>query len=205
MSSDHIEDIKHDLKDNGWFFGKSLYTLEGFEALGQRLGEIIARTDISIDETRSVYQVRTAGGLTLHMDDPPARYIAWLGMVTPEQEEPTKFLDTRPILEMLSPEELTRIKSIQVKDDNGLIHPMLADDGVFHYVPWMIQMQTVTDNDTFEALAHLQSLIRKATRTCHTINIQKGEILIVDNTRVIHGRDRIAADSQRHLKRLWIK
>ena len=142
--------------------------------------------------------------LTLHMDDPPARYIAWLGMVTPEQEEPTKFLDTRPILEMLSPEE-TRIKSIQVKDDNGLIHPMLADDGVFHYVPWMIQMQTVTDNDTFEALAHLQSLIHKATRTCHTINIQKGEILIVDNTRVIHGRDRIAADSQRHLKRLWIK
>lgn len=205
MQRDHMGKIKSTLGSQGWYMGPALLDLTDFEALCCQLGEIIARTDISIDESRAVYQVRTSGPLTLHMDDPPARYIGWLGMIEPEHDEPTKFLDTLPILQMLSSSELELIKSIQVKDDNGLIHPMLADDGVFHYVPWMIQMHTVSDNETFEALAHLQSLIRKATKSCHTVNINKGEFLIIDNTRIIHGRDRIASDSPRYLKRLWIK
>ena len=112
MCVNNVETIKSDLEIHGWIFDKRSYDLQSFEALCAHLGEIIARTDISIDESRAVYQVRTAGPLTLHMDDPPARYIAWLGMVTPENEEPTKFLDTKPILEKLSTIELKLIKTM---------------------------------------------------------------------------------------------
>ena len=74
----------------------------------------------------------------------------------------------------------------------------------FHYVPWL--KLTAPDADARLALERLEAGIRQAKSTdLIELDLLPGEMVFVDNHRVMHGRAAIPANSTRHLKRFWIR
>ena len=111
----------------------------------------------------------------------------------------------------MSEGELQALERVRVPDnavwsEGGDIPLCAKHDGrwVFHYVPWLDLK--APDADAGQALAKLKAGIGRAKSSdLIELDLVPGEMVFVDNHRVMHGRAAIPANSKRHLKRFWIR
>jgi len=169
------------------------------------LGEIIFTTDVKV-KPNSRPLVTSERALDFHTDHHKARYIAWHCHQQTDKGGESILLDAETIYSQLSVEDRKSLKQIDLfehkifpddKESNPLVHTS-GGKNKFYYSFWL-----VSEGDKLNpALLEFQRLIKSAEPV--RLTLQKNDILIVDNHRILHGRTAIEGSKDRHLKRYWI-
>jgi 3-phosphoglycerate kinase len=69
------------------------------------------------------------------------------------------------------------------------------------YAPWLLPKNLAGEENN--AIESLQQCIHASKKT--SIRLNPGDVVIIDNRRVLHGRAAISEHTTRHLKRAWIR
>ncbi|MDD2986139.1 TauD/TfdA family dioxygenase [Flavobacterium sp.] len=197
--------MKTELSKNG-FIHLTNQSQEQLQSVINSLGDVIMTTDVVV-KTESKGMVTTALGLDYHTDHHKAKYILWYCYKQTDKGGESIIIDAEKVYSKLSlefQEELKKINLFEHKvfPDDQEYYPLVALDEKgkkkFYYSFWLVK-----DEDRSNvALREFQKIIKETDAT--EIKLQEGDILIVDNHRVFHGRKAIEGSKNRFLKRYWI-
>jgi hypothetical protein len=178
------------------------------------LGSVIQRERVALRPGAHAYLAKP-GAVPLHTDHPDATWIAWFCEAQDERDGANVLLDAQPVIASL-PE--TRRDSLRqtflacppvAGGPPTLAYRVLdkaasASGERLFCSPWL--RARGADLVQQSALDTLRDRLKEAAKT-HLIRVrlEPGEALIINNGRVLHGRDAIADDSRRVLLRAWIQ
>jgi alpha-ketoglutarate-dependent taurine dioxygenase len=169
------------------------------------LGKTIMITDVSVNlDSRAL--VTSDRALGFHTDHSKANYIVWYCLKQCDSGGETLVLDTHKILANLTSREQNILCNIhlyehKIFDDDPESSPLLRFiDGKpqFYYSFWLAD-DAQRQDPTFIKFMELTESI-----PFENYKLQPGDVLIVDNRRMLHGRTAIEGNKDRHLKRFWI-
>lgn len=197
--------IATQLERDGYVHVRAVMSELEFVELARTLGRIVQQTAIRIERSRSL--LNSTARMDLHTDSPEAHAIAWY-CVTPDAAGAgaTSLVDTRPLPTELAPyvDVLVRTPVRCPRSRTELVdHACLEPRGRgwrVYYAPWLLQH--AYDPEQRAALAALAAWIDG--RSVVDVRLERGEALLVDNGRMLHGRAALPGGSPRHLTRLWL-
>lgn len=171
-----------------------------------RLGRIIHRLDVR-PRCHSRGLVTSLRELPPHTDHHRAKWIAW-HCITPAKCGGTSIVvDARVAYANLTRKHQHALARIQlfehdVFDDAANHHPLVTtvnNTPAFYYSYWLFDAPLAPTEQS--ALDAFRRAIDAAPH--HGRLLAPGDLLIVDNHRVLHGRSEFR-DKHRHLRRLWL-
>lgn len=172
------------------------------------LGRVIHVEDVVV-QPGSAALVKSERGLSLHTDHHRAKWIAWLCLAQANEGGDSVLADARTAFRSLPPRQrdaLTRVHLAEHSIFKGDMdsHPVVVDaDGEprIYYSYWLAagEMQP-QERAAFEAFT---AAVAATPRT--TLRLQPGDVLVIDNHRMLHGRSPIEGDAARHLRRYWLE
>ncbi len=185
-------------------------SLERFRGVAGDLGDVFYEADVRMGGERPRnYQLPAA--IDFHTDHVSAEIAAWFCVERESDGGAMQFVDLSPAAKSLGEQELDALGRVRVPDnavwsEGGDIPVCAIRNGqrVFHYVPWL--KLNAPDEEARQALAKFKAGIAaaKAERIVE-LDLEPGDLVFVDNHRIMHGRRAIPAGSKRNLKRLWIR
>lgn len=174
------------------------------------LGQIIQTTEIR-ENPKSSRLLASNQPMDFHTDHNAANFIAWHCNSQSATGGESLLIDTRPILAGLSESALSILQEISVQKhrvfyEDTLSIPLLSptdDEAVFavYYASWLIGPQA--DIKHTRALEKFQKVLLEARPI--EILLSEGDMLIIDNHRMLHGRAGFPTNSNRWLSRYWLK
>lgn len=181
-----------------------------FEALAATLGDVLREEDIALyRSTRGAHQPRTLG---FHTDPAQVATIAWWCVTPATEGGATLLFDLAGLIESLPDDEFGRLAAVQMRcpcPDGGAarVVPFVERDPdgrvQLFYADW--QVLPIRDPDVNAAWKRLRVRIEDAiARDAFGVRLEQGEMLFLDNRRMVHGRGELPKDSPRHLLRLWL-
>ncbi len=197
-------DLSNELAERGWAHLKGT-DQDGFEKLASGLGDVIHRTEVRVKpEGRGM--VTSPNALDLHTDHHAARFIAWYCHRQSVVGGESLLLDASTAIDRLSAEHQKRLCAIhlhehKVFDSDPGSWPLMIREGDrlrFYYSFWLV---ADTDREDPAFLAFREAVNQSPT---HMLKLQPGDVLVVDNHRVLHGRRAIGDEGERYLERVWI-
>ena len=196
--------------------GGGIYTLasgtslERFRGVAGDLGDVFYEADVRMGGERPRnYQLPAA--IDFHTDHVSAEIAAWFCVERESDGGAMQFVDLSPVAKALDEQELEALGRVRVPDnavwsEGGDIPVCAMRNGqhAFHYVPWL--KLNAPDDGARQALAKFEAgiALAKAERMVE-LDLKPGDLVFVDNHRIMHGRRAIPAGSKRNLKRLWIR
>jgi hypothetical protein len=225
VDADALEAIRTALRRFGWIHRRDVRSEPEFEALAERLGKIVLRTDIVVDPAGHQQQMRSRRyqptrpstydpeGLALHNDRPTADVLAWY-CVRPEDVGGETFVTpVGELHETFSEEEIAALGRVHVGyanlDHSGppmLTRPLVTGrPGAWNlfWAPW--QLVVPEDQELINVLRRFERYVEAQHRRAGmAIRLEAGESLWIDNHRMMHGRGPLPANSRRHLVRRLI-
>ena len=173
------------------------------------LGEVIQVTEVR-NEPDTPALVTSDRALDYHTDHPKVDYIAWLCHRQAASGGETLLADARAAFARLSADEQSALARIRLFE-----HKVFADDADdcplvtrgadgahrFYYSFWLVKQDLPPAQQ--RALARFRAAL-PAAQIAPGLRLARGDILVVDNTRALHGR-RAFAGGRRHLTRHWIR
>lgn len=199
-------ELLHALNLNGYHLIKNGGT-QAIHSITQCLGEVIQQKDICIEED-STKRTNSNKRMRLHTDHPNADFVAWHCIEPSDNGGESRVSDLSIILDELDDNEKnilkeTHLKNVQLFDTCKETHPIVEiQDGKLrlYFVPWFVL------EPTDETVKNLISKIEdKAVGREIKFSLQKGDVLVLNNKRILHGRTEIVGSQNRLLKRYWIK
>lgn len=200
--------LKSELSKKGYLHLKhplSKNLNEIFESLGQR----IQKTEIkeNLESTRLLVSNQP---MTFHTDHYAAKYIAWFCNSQSASGGDSLLVDVFEVFKKISKNSLGLLKEITVKThrifhEDKLTFPLLQldeDDNpiTIYYAKWLVNYPGSTQHqkalEKFEAELQLTKPI--------TLLLSEGDLLIIDNHRMLHGRNGFPTASNRWLTRYWL-
>jgi hypothetical protein len=197
---------------------------EVFTAAAKQLGTIELRTDIRVDseaddalrrardplyaDRPSVYR---ADGLSYHTDSPVIDMLAWYCVAQDSLDGTSALIDTGDVMQHFDADDLEVMSCIGVRtmvrdaENREVVRefPLFAD-GRLYYAPWLLSPDLGAQER--DVAARFADYVAEKDATAPIrIRLKPGEMLFVDNHRILHGRSSIPPDSRRHLVRLYIK
>ena len=170
-----------------------------------RFGDVIEETQVRQHEGVDTY-LAGQGPVPLHTDHPEAEVVAWHCEAQDRQDGASVLADGYAVIramgaaaadlgkvELHVPPQLPR----QTRD-----RTKAWDGSRLYYAPWYPVVRA--DGDGRQALKMFSSLLAMGCGH-RRIRLKAGEVLIVDNGRWLHGRDRLPASSDRLLRRYWLR
>jgi hypothetical protein len=180
------------------------------EAILASLGDIIQTTEIR-ENQKSSRLLASNQPMDFHTDHNAANFIAWHCNSQSATGGESLLIDTRHILGGLSESTLSLLQEISVQThkvfyDDKLSIPLLSptdDEAVFavYYASWLIGPQA--DVKHTKAVEKFQQELAQAKPV--ELLLSEGDILIIDNHRMLHGRAGFPPNSNRWLTRYWLK
>ncbi len=180
------------------------------EAILATLGDVIQTTEIR-ENPKSTRLLASNQPMDFHTDHNAANFIAWHCNSQSATGGESLLIDTRHILARFSESTLSLLQEINVQThkvfyDDKLSIPLLlpTDDlAVFamYYASWLIGPQA--DIKHTKALEKFQEELLEAKPI--EILLSEGDMLIIDNHRMLHGRAGFPPNSNRWLTRYWLK
>lgn len=174
------------------------------------LGDVIQTTEIR-ENPKSTRLLVSSQPMDFHTDHNAAKYIAWHCNSQSAVGGESLLIDTRHILAGYSENTLSLLQEISVKTHkvfygDKLSIPLLStteDEHVFgvYYASWLIGPQASIKHT--KALAKFQQDLAQAKPV--ELLLSEGDILIIDNHRMLHGRAGFPPNSNRWLTRYWLK
>jgi hypothetical protein len=195
--------IQGELAINGFVLIPGLIESTAVDLINE-LGAVMLRTDI-YPRANARGDVSTDLPMCFHTDHPRARWIAWYCVRQSSEGGESLLVDSSPLVTVLSADERGILRNTL-----SLTHQVFAGDHAAHailspietgtdriyYAPWLIF------DDASQPLRKLGDLIAKATPI--VIRLKAGELMVIDNARMLHGRTSIRGDKNRLLRRYWI-
>ncbi|MEI6750732.1 MAG: TauD/TfdA family dioxygenase [Bacteroidota bacterium] len=196
-----MEDLitKEILKQKGWAVipaNKSNVVSE--------LGPVIYRAEIK-PKINARAKYATTHEMELHTDHPRARWISWECIRQTSQGGYSLLKDSYEALKTFSIDEKRELENILVNThkvfpDDSCKYPILRKDvdesDWLYFTPWMIgEITSPLFNKLKSALDNIPII---------SVKLYPGEILVVNNGRMLHGRTAISGDQNRLLIRNWI-
>lgn len=201
-----VEAIRTALRDKGYCHLQG-EPAEVLEEVLQGLGSVIQTTDVSVqgDGPRLVTSDRP---LDVHTDHHAADLIAWYCVEQSDRGGETVLVDAQAAYETLPEDQRRALERImltehKVFDSDPGSHPLVSwrgEERKFYYSFWLVSEPGTEEERT--ALAVFRSALERMPR--QLIKLQPGDILVVDNGRILHGRTAIEGNKKRLLKRFWI-
>ena len=197
--------LKSELLQNGYVHLKGMDN-NGFARLVRSLGDVILRTSVRVrPESRAL--VMSDKALDLHTDHQRARFIAWHCIRQTDQGGTSLLLDVGLLFDQLPETEQHHLSGIRfaahkVFDGDPSEHRLLTksnDHRRFYYAPFLVLPEYRED----PVLIKFRQLVREAVPV--TIDLAEGDVLVVDNHRILHGRAAILGSKDRQLERCWIE
>lgn len=217
-------EVRERLPGEGYVHITRVLPEEVFTAAAQQLGTIDLRTDIRVDsqaddalrrardplyaDRPSVYR---AEGLTYHTDSPIIDVLAWYCVEQDAVDGTSALVDTGDIAHCFSENDQAVLSRVRVRTmirDAGnreivQEYPLFAN-GKVYYAQWLV-CDDLGESERDLAARFADYIAQKDATAPIRIRLKPGEMLFVDNHRILHGRSEIPPDSRRHLVRLYIK
>lgn len=180
-------------------------TAKDVNLLCRSLGKILLEADVKINLTTKAL-VTSDNALDMHTDHSKAKYIVWHCLKQTSIGGYSLLLDAEKVLQELSKQEKQELEKIRlfehkIFDDDLESYPMLSKlngKNKIYYSFWFINPQN-KNNKVFLKFKRIVDEMKKTK-----IKLNKNDVLIIDNDRMLHGRTEILGDKNRHLKRFWI-
>lgn len=173
----------------------------------RQLGTVIHTTDVKVKpDSRAL--VTSARALDFHTDHYKAKWVAWYCIEQTDDGGESILVDAERAYARLSRGEklsLAKIKLFEHKifDDDEESRPLVSRrDGkrAFYYSFWLAKKELPKSQRA--ALDAFRAAIEREEP--FAVKLQPGDILIVDNRRILHGRRIIRGSQNRFLKRFWL-
>lgn len=177
-----------------------------FESLpGMLDGAVIHRTDVAIRPGRAL--ITSDRELELHTDHHRADWIAWHCIRQTTEGGETRLADAEVAFASLTLAERALLMNLRLFE-----HSVFAGDASTHPVVELVGprlrfycsfwFEGELDQATNAALDAFRSACRSATVA--NLRLLPGDVLVVDNRRILHGRSAITGSRDRHLIRHWL-
>jgi len=172
------------------------------------LGDVLLQTEIK-ENPKSTRLLSSNQGMSFHTDHNAAKLIAWFCNSQSSSGGESLLIDTRDILNKFSEYSLPHLQDISIKTHqvfygDKLSFPLLSvkgDTSVVYYAQWLVNHPVCIKNQ--KALEKFEEEIISAQP--YKILLSEGDLLIIDNHRMLHGREPFPAHSNRWLTRYWLK
>lgn len=205
-----LPNVRHSLNEAGYVWGRK-QSFETFCAATSALGTVFHTTEVRLQPGSSQYALRPEQ-FDMHMDNPDADYAAWYvrndggdascPMVIADSREAVNNLPTN-VLEGLESTETLYIDAVTLK---RIPIPLMGKDGngvyFARYFPYDVRRIKPRDEKEAANIEALEACLAALPKL--VLPVQTGDVVILDNKRMLHGRRQLRADSQRHLFRAWI-
>jgi hypothetical protein len=171
----------------------------------EQLGGILQKTTVQLRPQRATY-LSSPEAMAAHTDHPWIDLILWECIVQDQIDGTQILVDGEAICAKLGSEaDSLRSICLPIPGLHDLKpigdHPILNKEG-FYWAPWRRPPQLTKDQTVvFENFKRLTSEYYGSTR----IRLKTGEMLLIDNRRMMHGRASLPTNSKRLLRRWWIK
>lgn len=142
----------------------------------------------------------------MHTDHINAGYIAWQCNSQAAIGGASVLLDMRPILGRASNEMLDSLQNIRVKShclfyDDLPSYPLYnSGTDIVYYAPFLCKEPQLSKDK--QVLTWFEAEIESAQKT--EIKLSEGDWLIINNHRMLHGREEFLQNSNRLLTRFWL-
>ncbi len=174
------------------------------------LGQVVDRTTVSLRPDINTYLCQPES-IPPHTDHPVARWIAWRCVEQDAVGGDQWLVDGHAALaqcDASTTQVLTRTL-LPARRRSGcevaatpIVAQVVEEPHIF-FAPWLTPLRM--DPDIALALNLFKRLVSPESGCQHhSIRITPGDVLVVDNHRILHGRPAIAQDSRRRLDRFWI-
>jgi hypothetical protein len=199
------------LKKYGYVHVSTNFTQEDFYELANALGKIINKSDINI-QISSDRLYKQPQKIDFHTDGPDADIVGWFCVKQDAYEGHSALLDSRQILKRFSYEELSLLGTImicypmgnRVNKEVPLIQKTIAGHYALCYLPWSNSYFNLSPSQMAVYSAFKYAVSDEASKQLIRIRLHEDEILLIDNKRILHGREKVEKNSLRMLKRVWI-
>lgn len=197
--------MTNELLENGFIHLRN-QTEEQLKRILNSLGQVILTTDVKVNPD-SKGMVTSSRGLDFHTDHHKAKYIVWYCYKQTDRGGDSILIDAEKIFQQLSDNHKKQLETIELFEhrvfpDDNESYPLVStnenNERTFYYSFWLVK----DEDKQNEAMLEFQKIISKTEQT--RINLKEGDILIVDNHRVFHGRTPIEGSKDRFLKRFWL-
>jgi len=146
-----------------------------------------------------------------HTDHPDADWMSWRCEVQDDADGTQQLVDGLDALRACGPsvrETLMHVHAeVKVRGDSPsmkvpIVRATQAGDRLF-FAEWIKPIEVdPRSSSAFTALR--EELARRAESHVQEVRLAEGEVLVVDNGRLLHGRKGLASMSKRRLRRFWI-
>lgn len=195
------------LARDGWAIIQDTLSPQEFDHLASSIGRVILETPVRLTPEARTY-LSSPNPLPGHTDHPSVEHIAWHCLKQDEEDGASLLTDTHRILAEMGQEAsaLERVKlgcpPLKGLDPTGT-WPLAWNEGGrrrVYYAPW--QRAITEDGDAQRAYETFRALTTNAEPT--RIRLEPGQVLVIDNRRILHGRGALKPGSARELRRLWL-
>lgn len=184
-------------------------TESDFLTLAASLGDVVDDTPVRVIPGRRTY-LSSPGAIPFHTDYPTADRIAWFCAHQDERDGASLLLDGWSLLDGLSRKTRRELSTLELPamirlGDPPRMTPILEgphDAPRLFFAPWLAPLDA-TDGQR-SALRDLHLAVEASSQFAHRVRLAPGDVLIVNNRRMLHGRAALVPRSTRALRRLWI-
>lgn len=205
------EYVRAELHRNG-FARVHRLSLSTYAELAGELGKVVGQERIALRPGAHAY-VAKPGRVPFHTDHPDVDVITWYCEEQDADDGASLLVDLTPILQTMEPGLRTLLQRVELEcpplaggppaERRPVIRPRGERFDVF-CSPWLRSAWPVAEHE--RAIENFRQLVSAhAKADVIRIRLEVGDALLVDNRRVLHGRDAIAAGSRRTLHRMWIQ
>ena len=207
--TNQIIDVLETVRTTGWCRLGPMSDQE-YRELVARLGRPWCETAVELRPDVRSYLCH-AEAVPFHTDHPDADLMSWRCEVQDATDGTQQLVDGHAALRACGEgvrDALTHVHAeVRVRGDSPpsripIVRPSPAGDRLF-FAPWLKPVEA--DAHSIAALDLLRAEIERRTTThIQEVRLDEGEVLVIDNGRLLHGRGPIDTTSRRRLRRFWI-
>ncbi len=199
--------IKEDLIQKGYSHLKYSDS-NNLEQIISDLGNTIFKTEIR-ENSSSTRLLASNKPMNFHTDHHNAKYIVWFCNSQSASGGESLLIDGCQLINSISENSKRLLTEVTVKSHHAfygdkLSYPLLSlIEGEFesvYYASWMVNTPGCIKHK--KALEQFESIVKSADPI--KILLSEGDLLIIDNHRMLHGREGFPSSSNRWLTRYWL-
>jgi hypothetical protein len=174
------------------------------------LGSIVQTTEIR-ENPKSTRLLSSNQGMNYHTDHHVVKYIAWFCHSQSAIGGKSLLIVSKEILNGFTASSLSLLQEVSVNTHqiflgDKISMPLLsmeesATTSSIYYAQWLVNNPASAKHQN--ALSKFEEGIKAAQPS--KLLLSEGEVLIIDNQRMLHGREGFPSRSNRWLTRYWIK
>lgn len=178
------------------------------QSLLAQFGDVILQTEIR-ENPKSTRLLAINKPMGYHTDHHSAKYIAWFCNSQSSKGGANLLIDTVEVFNLMSSNALSQLQDVYVRThqvfySDKLSLPLLSYDKsvpTVYYAKWLVN--NPSDPKSHKALSRFENLL-EGTEPIKVV-LSEGDILVIDNHRMLHGREGFPENSNRWVTRYWLK